>query len=183
MGNHTGVLGSDGDWLGFALAARGIHRIDSQPVILHEDRLTINGVTQVSTLYNATREDLVFDMPTQLTLAGDEIEPWLTVERDLGVPLNLSLSLAVEGEWAGVSLNTGMIQGEDAILLECVEIEPTWEVEGGVVEIEIGGAFVPLLILPNCAVNSPMWIRSEWGPDEWGSSFDELLNDIITLMD
>ena len=183
VGNHTGVLGSDGDRLGFALAARGIQRIDAQPVVLHEDRITINGVTQVSALYNTSREDLLFDTPTQLTLTGDEIEPWLTIGRDLGTALNISLSLAVEGGWAGVSLNTGMIQGEDAILLECVEIEPTWKIEEGVVDIEIEGAFVPLLILPNCAVNSPMWIRSGWGPDEWGLSFDELLNDLVTLMD
>jgi hypothetical protein len=183
VGNHTGVLGSDGDRLGFALAARGIQRTDTQPVEIHEDRITINGVTQVSALYNATREDLVFGTPTQLMLAGDEIERWLAIERDLGTALNLSLSLAVEGEWAGVSLNTGMIQGEDAILLECVEIEPTWEIEGGVVEIEIEGAFVPMLILPNCAVNSPMWIRSDWGSDEWGSSFDGFLSNIVTLMD
>ena len=182
VGNHTDALGSDGDRLGFALAARGIHRIDAQPVVLHEDRLTINGVTQVSALYNATREDLVFDTPAQLTLAGDEIEPWLTIERDLGTALNISLSLAVEGEWVGVSLNAVDMQGGDAILLECVEIEPTWKVEDGVVEIEIEGAFVPLLILPNCAVNSPMWIRSDWGPDELGSSFDGLLSDLVTLM-
>jgi hypothetical protein len=183
VGNHTDVLGSDGDRLGFALAARGIQRIDAQPVILHEDRITIDGVTKVSALYNTTREDLIFETPAQVILTGDEVEPWLTVERDLVTPLNLSLSLAVEGEWAGVSLNTGSIQGEDAILLECVENEPTWKIEEGVVEIEIEGVFVPMFILPNCAVNSPMWIRSDWNPSEWDSSFDELLSDLITLMD
>lgn len=183
VGNHTGMLGVDGDRIGFALAARGIQRQDAVPHIPHEDRVEVNAVTKVRALYNQSRDDVELEVPGTVLLNGSLVEPYLSIERDLGSPMDLNLSLAVRGDWRGVSLIESQIQGHAAILMQCVDEGEIWKIEDGVVDIQLQGAHVPVLILPDCAENGPVWVASNLDSriDEMG--FEQMRVDLFELMD
>jgi hypothetical protein len=183
LGNHTGSLGVDGGRVGFALAARGIQRTDAVPYIPHVDQITVNGVTKVRALYNQSYLEFNSETPTEITLNGSQIQPYLSIERDLGTPLNIRLSLEVEGDWSGVIFTPGTIQGHDALVLQCVDSEGMWKIEDGVIEIELEDVFIPVLVLPGCAANGPAWISGNFDVHIDEMEFEQMRLDLYDLME